>query len=389
MTPQLVAKLIHDFDSSGIHRIGSAGDYLSGQWLQNELQNETLSLHRQTVSFKKTQVKEAYLECAGLRIEALPLFDSPSTGLNGIEGTLAPAQTGLKGQIGFARFPPNAASIKGQALEQLRQNSPLSALVIATDSNDQSLAPINAQHYHHPLGPPILQVAGFHAPFLTEQAKRGAHAKLVSQSDLIDCESYNLSVKLESPRIALAAPVVVLTPRTGWWESTAERAGGIVAWMASVKVASQLHHVAKLKRDFYAYATCGHELGHLGLETLIKSHPHLVTEAHYWLHLGANLGCAANLDLFIRTGESDMAHILRRLLIEENYPEAHIHIEPLAKISGEGFDLNRLGARVLSVAGSNPYFHSTSDRWPGNVSTQAVAAIARASARWVQLQNES
>jgi hypothetical protein len=32
-------------------------------------------------------------------------------------------------------------------------------------------------------------------------------------------------------------PIAVVTPRTGWWESTAERAGGMVAWLAALHAA--------------------------------------------------------------------------------------------------------------------------------------------------------
>ena len=57
-----------------------------------------------------------------------------------------------------------------------------------------------------------------------------------------------------------------------------------------------------------------------------------------------------------------------------------------SKLSGEGHDLHHLGAKVMSLAGSNGHFHAASDRWPGNVNAAGIASISRAVARWVAVQ---
>ena len=80
------------------------------------------------------------------------------------------------------------------------------------------------------------------------------------------------------------------------------------------------------------------------------------------------------------------AQIMRDLLVTEGYPAQHILVEPGSTMSGEGYDLRQLGAKVLSLAGSNRHFHAASDRWPANVNAPGVASIARAVARWITLQ---
>ena len=77
---------------------------------------------------------------------------------------------------------------------------------------------------------------------------------------------------------------------------------------------------------------------------------------------------------------------MRDLLVAEGYPAQHIRVEPGSTIAGEGHDLLQLGAKVLSLAGSNRHFHAASDRWPANVNAPGVASIARAVARWITLQ---
>ena len=106
-----------------------------------------------------------------------PVPGSASTGcrcsmrrpVQGVSGTLCASEG--QGDIGFAAFPPNAASIKGHPLEQLRRATTHAALVVATRVTGNSLAPINAQYYTTPFGPPVLQVAGMHHASLADQAQ--------------------------------------------------------------------------------------------------------------------------------------------------------------------------------------------------------------------------
>jgi len=147
-----------------------------------------------------------------------------------------------------------------------------------------------------------------------------------------------------------------------------------------------LQRAGHLTRDVMAWATCGHELGHLGLQALIHQHRSLITGAHSWLHLGANLGGAGTLTLWVRAVDAVEAQRMRDLLVAEGYPAQHILVEPGSMMSGEGHDLLHLGAKVLSLAGSNRHFHAASDRWPTNVNAPGVASIARAVARWITLQ---
>src|SRR4029434_10844076 len=159
----------------------------------------------------------------------------------------------------------------------------------------------------------------------------------------------------------------------------------MVAWLAALHAAGQLQRARQLTRDVMAWATCGHELGHLGLQELIHRHRPLITDAHYWLHLGANLGGAGTLTLRVRAVDAGEAQRMRDLLVAEGYPAQHIRVEPGSTISGEGHDLRQLGAKVLSLAGSNRHFHAASDRCPANVNAPGIASIARAVARWITL----
>jgi hypothetical protein len=214
-----------------------------------------------------------------------------------------------------------------------------------------------------------------HHAFLADQAARHTPVQLVSRYRREAVDSFNIAAHAASG--TSVPPIAVVTPRTGWWESTAERACGLVAWLAALHAAGQLQRAGHLTRDVRAWATCSHELGHLGLQALIHQHTPLITGAYYWLHLGANLGGAGTLTLRVRTVDAGEAQIMRDLLVAEGSPAQHIRVEPGSTMSGEGHDLTHLGAKVLSLAGSNRHFHAASDRWPANVNAPGIASIAR------------
>ncbi len=384
-TASRAARLVAAFDLSGIHRVAAPGDFASGEWLAGEAVATGAAVSRMPVAVNRTLVDEAYIDCAGQRIDGLPMFDSPPTSGAGVAGKLV--ASGGAGEIGYLELPPNSASIKGMRFENIRRNTRHAALVVATRVAGDSLAPINAQYFDAPFGPPVLLVAGAHHALLDGQARKNVAVTLVNIHRRESTQSYNVVARIAaaSKNGAASAPLAVLTPRTGWWESTAERAGGLVAWLAGLAAATALRERTQLRRDVHAFATCDHELGHLGLHELLTREAGLVRDAHLWLHLGANLGCASNLTLFLRASDPAAADHMRALLVAEGYPAEFIRSEPITAVSGEGRDLVEHGAQVISMAGSNAHFHAASDRWPGNVNAAGTAAIARAVGRWVAL----
>ncbi|HYC46825.1 MAG TPA: hypothetical protein VED01_15225 [Burkholderiales bacterium] len=376
------ARLVCAFDATGLHRASTRGDYASGEWLTAQAREAGATVSTMPVALPRTIVEDAFVELAGRRIDGLPMFDSPPAPL--VEGTLG--RCGEDCAIGYLDSAPNAASIKGMSLEKLRRETRHAALVIATRVAGESLAPINAQFFHAPFGPPVLQVAGMHHESLSQLAARRTGAMLVCRHRREAAESLNVVAHTPGPAARRAPDLVVLTPRTGWWESTAERGGGLAAWIAALHTASGLSRERRLGREVHGYATCGHELGHVGLHHLLKTEARLAREAE-WLHLGANLGCASSATLTLRASEASDAERMRALLGAEGYPDEAIRVDAIATASGEARDVIEHGGKVLSLIGTNAHFHAASDRWPSNVNAARVAAIARAVSRWIIEKN--
>ena len=220
------------------------------------------------------------------------MFDSPACA--GVSGTLCVREG--QGDIGFAAFPPHAASIEASHWNVCGVPLRMPPWWWPHVTGD-SLAPINAQYYTTPFGPPVLQVAGMHHAFLADQAARHTPVQLVSRYRREAVDSFNIAAHAASG--TSVPPIAVVTPHrlVGIHRRAA---GGMVAWLAALHAAGQLQRAGQLTRDVRAWATCGHELGHLGLQDLLHRQRPLITSAHYCLHLGANLGGAGTLTLRVR-----------------------------------------------------------------------------------------
>ena len=370
-----IAQQLAAYDGFGLRRTGSAGDLACAHWQAAQVVAAGARAQTVVVPLDMMQIEQASFHSSDLRIDGLPLFDAPDTPAGGVTGKLAPMDA--QGDIGFLECEPGAASIKGQALEALRQKTSFRALVVATRVIGESLAPINAQHYTAPFGPPILQVAGAHAAALAELASRGAQATVLTRARRSPSASLNIAAQVDVSGEG-GGSLVLLTPRTSWWESTAERAGGVIAWIEGLRYAAQR------RCDVRAFSSCGHELGHLGLHRMLADNASLLSSAKLWLHLGANLGCASDDRVTIRATDPARAEWFATRLAAHGYPRERLSIESIATAMGEARDLMEHGAQVLSIIGRNAHFHAPSDRWPGNVSVQRLASIVRAVSDFIE-----
>ena len=169
-----------------------------------------------------------------------------------------------------------------------------------------------------------------------------------------------------------------MTPRSSWWQSTAERGGGLVCWLETLRALL----VVPPACDVVFTANTGHELGHLGLDDFVARRPGWDLSPDRggatWLHYGANLGAAGGALSLVSTGD-DLRQLAGAEMERAGQP-AELAPKTLVP-SGETRDIHRAGGRYLTLVGSNKLFHLPQDRWPQAVDVAAVARIAAAAAR--------
>ncbi len=356
------------YDAFGERRAGSEGDRAAADWLRDLAQAAGATAWLVPVPFARFLPGPSEIAIAGRSIAGLPLFDGGLTDGGGVVGLLGPLGSAAK--LGFVEMEPRAASLPDNPFAEARRNSAHAAIIVALRTRPDSLAPLNAHDALKPFGPPVLQVAGAEAPFLARCAVEGAPARVAVTGFRGNGRSANVRAELSGAQ----PPLVLLTPRTSWWTSTAERAGGILAWVEALGALAK----AERSRGVVALATCGHELGHIGAHRAFAAEPELASDSALVIHLGANLGCAEAPRLTVRSNVPGLAERMTAKLVAAGHPGAPIETVTGGKANGEAHEIEERGGRYLSLIGDNPWFHAPEDRWPLSVDVPRASAIAKA-----------
>lgn len=361
---QRAARLIREYDRQGVHRTGSQADEQSAHWLAAQARRLGGAVALESFALDRVDPQACFVAAAGKRIEGLPIFDAPFTSAAGLRGTLGPL--GGDADIGWIELPPSAEY--GASYEPTRRNSRHQAIIVLTKGARPGLCPINAPQFQHPYGPPILQISGEHGEWLRRQTS----AHFVAQVKRTKTRAINVTASIKGANAQLE-PLVVMTPRSGWWRSTSERGGGLVCWLEAMRALA----ARRPARDVHFLASSGHELGHLGLQNFLERRPHLAAGAFAWIHFGANIG-AAGAPNRIQASSDELEAVAVNALTS-----AGVAINDKAKRGvapfGEAGEIHRDGGRYLSLLClSNPLFHHPADRWPGLVDVQAVSRYATA-----------
>lgn len=365
------ARWIEQYDRQGLHRTGTAGDKRSADWLAAEVGKLGVKPLLESFALDRVDPLNCFIEIGGKRIEGLPLFDAAFTDANGVRGKLG--AFGGETELGLIELPPNAEY--GASYEATRRTSRHRALLVITKGARAGLCPINSAWFNNSFGSPALQVGSEHGEWLKRQAQQGARAHIVAHVKRTKTKAHNVTATINGAHPRLA-PLVVMTPRSGWWHSTSERGGGLVCWLEVMGAVA----AARPARHCLFVASSGHEIGHLGLDHFIEQRRELVKDAHVWIHLGANIGARDDPGYRLQTASDKFD----RLAIDAMKAESARVDEVRARDAvpfGEAGNIHRGGGRYISMLGRNGLFHHRADRWPDAVDAAAVAAFARAFVR--------
>lgn len=371
-TTERLARLVREYDAQGMHRTGTEVDQASARWLSAEAARAGFAAELEALPFSRVDVRAAYLEIDGKRLDGVPLLDSPPTGPAGIEGTLGALGGGTA--VAFARVAPSE-SLSPEFWEARRARRHR-ALVAITGGAPWQLAEgyslINADHYREPYGPPVLQLPSQAWKTLDREWEVPPHARLVIDSARSEHPVYNVTVTVPGTLPGLA-PLVVMTPRSGWFECAAERGGGLALWVELLYVLRR----DPPERTVHFVASTGHELGHLGLEHYLASRSELVAGARAWLHLGANFAAAHGAELRLQASDAELLDLARQAMGEAGVP-ADVVTPADARPLGEARNIFDGAGRFLSLLGRNGRFHSPADRWPEAVDLDRLTRLGAA-----------
>jgi hypothetical protein len=358
-----IRAIVDAFERQGFHRTATDVDRLSADWLCREVERAGLTPARESFAIDRVDPVDVAVVARGRRIDGVPLFDGSFTGAAGIGGRLGLLDGDAP--IGLTQIAPNTAGAGPLAVA--RRANRHRAIVCVTRGGRPGLCPSNADAFEQPFGPPVVQVSSEEAALLDDCAKQGSDVLVRAQVTRTPSSALNVVTQIAG-RDRTQPPLIVMTPRSGWWWCASERGGGIACWLELMREL----RAARPARDVLFVASSGHELGHLGINAFINRRPGLVSRSVGWMHFGANIGAAQDPGNTLQASDDGFEAMLADamqavgLRIDRRVARGTVP-------GGEAEAVHRGGGRYVSIIGRNALFHNQADRGPDAVDPGVIA----------------
>ena len=367
-----LAELIEAYDAQGNHRTATAVDNASAEWLAEQIRQSGIEPSLETFSVVRIDPLPCYLRIADRRIEGVPLFDGSFTGPEGVHGTLGPLGSGadivLVETEPFTLIEPRKEL--GGPVPEARRGSH-KGVIILTRGSRPGLFVLNAPSFKTPFGPPALQISSAESEWVKARTQERAEVSLVAPVERTTTQAINVTARIAGSDPGLA-PLIITTPRSGWWECASERGGGLACWLQAIEALA----AAKPARDCLFAAFSGHEIGFLGIDAYLATRPDLAKRAHAWIHIGANIGAPRQPNQ-VHVSDASLETLIAAALGKQGLGIDN-KAEPGSVPRGEAGTIHRGGTRYVALVTGTQVFHNTADRWPDAVDIAVVARYARA-----------
>lgn len=358
-----IRELLARYDSLGPHRTGGDNDAAVTQWMAALLSSHGLQTSVRPFEVKTIVEHTCELLLGGERFELMPCHDSCFPQVLYLEGAIGTGET--------SGIRVTQASTMGHAqLSELRAESKAAALIIFTLGSRSGLTPLNAEHFATPFAAPAFFLSGEHRARVLAMLEQ--HPTAILRSRVVQrVQGSSNIVAIKSGTQPTLPPIVVFTPRTGWWHCASERGGGLACLFSLAQALQSI----ETTRTVVLAITSGHELGYLGMSRLIQEGA-FAPIVNLWLHLGANFSARMDPLFFMQASsaalEQDYLMALERQGIEPDIIAPHG-----GDLSGEGEYIPKRSAYV-SLQGGNAFFHHPDDRFPDAVDIGKLAKICKA-----------
>jgi len=375
---QRVAAVIQTYDAQGNHRTGTEVDKASAEWLANQVQKLGIEPSLEPFTLSRLDPQSCYLRIRDRRIDGLPLFDAGLTAIEGVRGRLGPlgsdAEIGLAETTPFSLTKPIGIEERDQVAEA--RHSHHKAVVVLTRGTRPGLFLINAAAFSKPFGPPMLQVSSADGVWLKEQAERLAETTVVAHATRTAARAFNVTSAIAGTKPTLA-PLVIMAPRSGWWQCASEQGSRLACWLEAMRVLA----AGRSPRNCFFVALSGHELGYLGIDAYLKSRADLIKRAHAWIFFGSSIG---------EPRQANLIHASDDAL--EQWTVAAMEKEGLtvngksphgSRARGETGVVQQGGGRFVTLVCGSDFYHNVADRWPEAIDVANLARYARAFANGV------
>lgn len=368
---QRVAGIIEEYSAQGIHRTGTVTDNQSAEWLAARIAKLGVKPELERFEFERVQPVDNSLTIGDQKFEGVPLYDCSYTGAEGITGIVG--AVGSDAEIGMLQTPPSGGAPAVRDLQQAREKGLHKAILAVTPPEMPAggVATLNAEHFSSPFGPPVLQLASDSWDALQRAAHNRVSVKLTVYCERITSEAMNVAARIEGSDAGLS-PLVIMTPRSGWWRCASERGGGIACFLEMMRAIKRTGPA----RDVLFTANTGHELAHLGLGRYLARNHALIKGALLWVHLGANFAAAYGPSVRLQYSDRALKNLTQNHLDRAEI-KAAVETPIEQRPYGEARNIFDGGGRYISVLGGNGLFHHPLDTWPEAVNLAETSKWTR------------
>ncbi|MCY3568654.1 MAG: hypothetical protein OXH38_08500, partial [Chloroflexi bacterium] len=365
---------IRAYEEMGIHRSGREADSTTTWWMMEELRQVGVDADWQTWRFPRVEIHDASIRFGGWDIPAVPTYDCAFTDHRGVSGVLRRDNGPGIVVWEFAHDDQDRMAPGMYTAFELARQDGAEGIILVMGDPDGEIVLRNAERPLDPIELPVLQVAPSHASPLLDAV--GSEITMIVDGGRVDAPADNVVAGIPGTDPE-AAPVVLMTPKSGWFTCAAERGGGIAVWM---EVAGRIA-ADPGRRTLNLVASSGHELHHLGLDHYISELGDDARNVHAWMHLGASIG-SRNGQARFAASDDELFEVARRSLSDlgierEAFPVGNAGF-------GEARNIGEIGGRFVSFLGGHPYFHSPQDSYDRCIDPQSLAKHTDAAERIVR-----
>lgn len=371
----------------GEHRTGTAGDHASTEWLARELTAAGYAVERQGFDYPVFELKRAAAVVGGRPMVGFPLW-TPRAG-----EAIGPLSTEpRKGVIVLMSFPygtgaPLEASDRWRKPIAVAIAAGAAGVLVVTESPLGEFVAYNSEPKAAPWPVPVVGVAGREGAALAAAAQAGATATLRIEGRSHPGRAENVVARRHGP----GKPLVISTPKSGWFTCAGERGSGLAVWLGLAR-----RFAVDRDLNLVLLAASGHEFDGYGGRQFAQHLAPKPAEARGWVHIGANVASydfALEGDKIVRLGHPQAG---RRLAVSDALlPAAEkafagqlgydrpVDVEKEGA-PGELAEYQRRGyAPLVGLVGLHPLHHTRRDL-PDATSPEMLEPVARGLAAVVE-----
>jgi hypothetical protein len=264
----------------GEHRTGTPGDQAATGWMVQALKRAGYRVETQGFDYPVFEIGRCEVDVGATQLAGLPYWTPTTTPPDGITAPLTEA--GGPGRVAFVSMP----GVSGGGLYQpppkevvQAVDSGASAVVVVTEHPLGELVAFNRTPLAPPWKAPVVFVAGRQKDLLQAVARRSGDVTVRLEGRSVTGHADNVIAR----KPGRGKPVVISTPKSGWFHCAGERGSGIAIWLGLAR------WLATTEMNVVLLAASGHEFDGYGGAQFAKTLAPKPAETALWVHIGANV----------------------------------------------------------------------------------------------------